>query len=111
MLLVLVEAPVHGYDLPAVLAPLGLGRADRGFVYRALRLMEAEGLVVSAWDPSPVGPSRRTYRVTDAGSGWAAAASATLREADRHMAQWLARYRRLMGNGGPQSVTGVSAAS
>jgi PadR family transcriptional regulator PadR len=111
VLLVLVEAPVHGYDLPALLEPLGVGHADRGFVYRALRLMEAEGLVVSAWDPSSTGPARRIYRVTPAGEQWLAAASTSLREADRHMARWLARYRRLVRDGGPQTLPGVSAAS
>ncbi|HEX3622242.1 MAG TPA: helix-turn-helix transcriptional regulator [Acidimicrobiales bacterium] len=111
ILLVLIEAPAHGYDLPTLLAPLGLGHADRGFVYRAMRSMEGEGLVVSAWDPSPNGPARRTYRITEAGTQWAAAASAALREADRHMAGWLSRYRQLVRAGGPQSVSGVPAAS
>jgi DNA-binding PadR family transcriptional regulator len=111
MLLVLGEAPAHGYDLPALLAPLGLPRADRGFVYRTLRVMEGEGLVTSAWDPSRGGPARRTYRVTPAGQEWAASASASLREADRHMARWLARYRLLARRGGPQSLPGVPAAS
>jgi len=111
MLLVLGEAPGHGYDLPALLVPLGLARADRGFVYRTLRVMEGEGLVASSWDPSHSGPARRTYRVTPAGKEWAASASASLREADRHMAHWLARYRLLVRGGGPQSLPGVPAAS
>jgi PadR family transcriptional regulator, regulatory protein PadR len=85
--------------------------ADRGFVYRTLRAMEAEGLVASAWDPSPSGPARRTYTVTPAGRNWAAAASAGLGEADRHMARWLARYRMLVRRGGSQPAPDVSAAS
>ena len=111
VLLVLGEVPTHGYDLPTLLAPLGLSATDRGFVYRTLRSMEAEGLVVSAWDPSPNGPARRTYTVTPAGRAWAVTASATLREADGHMATWLARYRALRRHGGPQAFPGVSAAS
>jgi PadR family transcriptional regulator, regulatory protein PadR len=111
ILLVLGEVRTHGYDLPALLAPLGLGGADRGFVCRTLRAMEADGLVASVWDPSPTGPARRTYAVTPAGRAWAAAASATLREADGHMATWLARYRALRCQGGPQAYPGVSAAS
>ena len=111
LLLVLGEAPAHGYDVPFLLAPLGLGGADRGFVYRTLRAMEADGLVASAWDPSPAGPARRTYRVTSAGREWALAASATLREADRHMAEWLARYRAMVRRGGPRTVSGMPAAS
>ncbi len=111
LLLVLGEAPTHGYDLPALLAPLGLGTADRGFVYRTLRVMEADGLVASAWDASPAGPARRTYTVTHAGRDWAAVASVSLREADRHLVAWLARYRSLLRRGGPVSVAGVPAAS
>jgi PadR family transcriptional regulator, regulatory protein PadR len=111
LLLVLGEVPTHGYDLPVLLGPLGLGTTDRGFVYRTLRAMEAEGFVASAWEPSPTGPARRTYTVTPAGREWAAAATATLREADRHMASWLARYRAMRRHGGPEAYPGVPAAS
>ena len=111
ILLVLGEVPTHGYDLPVLLAPLGLGATDRGFVYRTLRAMEADGLMASAWDPSPNGPDRRTYSVTPAGRAWAVTASATLREADGHMATWLARYGARRRQGGPQTYPGVSAAS
>ena len=105
------EVPTHGYDLPVLLVPLGLGGSDRGFVYRTLRAMEADGLVASAWVASPNGPARRTYTVTPAGREWAVTASATLREADGHMATWLARYGALRRQGGPQAYPGVSAAS
>ena len=111
ILLVLGEAPAHGYDLPALLAPLGLGSHDRAFAYRTLRAMEAEGLVRSTWDPSPAGPARRTYTVTPEGEEWAVEVAASLREADRLMACWLARYRRLVRDGGPTAVPRVSAAS
>jgi PadR family transcriptional regulator, regulatory protein PadR len=109
LLLVLEEVPAHGYDLPGLLRPLGLRATDRGFVYRTLRAMEADGLVASAWDPSPSGPARRTYTVTPAGRDWAAAAAAGLRDTDRHMARWLARYRLLVRRGGPEEVAGVPA--
>jgi PadR family transcriptional regulator PadR len=111
ILLVLGEVPTHGYDLLVLLAPLGLGATDRGFVYRTLRAMESDGLVASAWDSSPAGPARRTYSVTPAGREWAVAASATLREADGHMAIWLSRYGALRRQGGPQAYRDVPAAS
>lgn len=111
LLLVIGEAPAHGYDLPGLLAPLGLGAVDRAFVYRTLRLMEADGLVRSAWDPSPAGPARRTYRLTPAGDEWLAVATASLRDADRLLGRWMARYRRLVQTGGPQPLPGVPAAS
>ena len=110
LLLLLGEVPTHGYDLLALLGPLGLGTTDRVFVYRTLRAMEADGLVASAWDQSPAGPARRIYRVTPAGSEWAGVASAGLREVDRQMATWLARYRSLSRRGGAQALPGVAAA-
>jgi len=111
LLLVLAEAPAHGYDVPSLLAPLGLGAADRGSVYRTLRTMDAEGLVFSSWDTSPVGPCRRMYRIMPAGRRWAAAASGGLREADRAMASWLARYRTVLGRGIDALPAAVTVAS
>ena len=105
------ELPAHGYDVPALQEPLGLGDTDRGFVYRTLRAMETDGLAASVWDPSPAGPARRTYTVTAAGEEWVATVTAGLREADRHLAQWLARYRALADQGGPRSLPGVPMAS
>ncbi len=67
LLLLLREQPAHGYDLLERLAPLGFDRDDPGRLYRALRALEAEGLVRSAWEPSETGPDRRTYQLTRAG--------------------------------------------
>lgn len=106
----LAEAPAHGYDVAGVLAPLGLGGADRATVYRTLRAMEADGLVHSAWGTSPVGPSRRIYRPTPAGRRWGAAASVGLRDADRIMKAWLSRYRQVARQG-VQMIAEVPAAS
>lgn len=111
LLLVLGELPTHGYDLPSLLEPFGLGATDRGFVYRTLRAMEGDGLIASAWDPGHAGPARRTYTVTPAGTQWAATAADGLRDIDRHLATWEARYRALRRRGGPQAFPGVSAAS
>ena len=111
LLLVLGEGPAHGYEIPARLAPVGLGSTDRGFLYRTLRAMEADGLVASWWAASPAGPARRTYRVTEAGRDWAIVATATLRGADRQMSRWLDRYGAVLRHGGPQSLPDVPAAS
>lgn len=67
LLLLLREQPGHGYDLLERLAPLGFGREDPGRLYRALRALEREGLVRSAWEPSTAGPDRRLYELTRAG--------------------------------------------
>lgn len=64
LLLLLRERDDHGYGLVARLRPLHDGEGDAGGVYRALRGMERQGLVSSAWHASTVGPARRTYRIT-----------------------------------------------
>lgn len=68
ILLLLREAPAHGYDLLERLRPLGFGRDDPGRLYRALRALESVGLVRSAWEPSSAGPPRRIYELTRAGA-------------------------------------------
>jgi PadR family transcriptional regulator PadR len=67
VLLLLREAPAHGYDLLERLRAFGFSGADPGGLYRALRALEDEGLVHSAWEPSALGPDRRIYALTRAG--------------------------------------------
>jgi poly-beta-hydroxybutyrate-responsive repressor len=67
ILLLLREAPAHGYDLLERLQPFGFTRPDPGGLYRALRALESEGLVRSAWAASPEGPDRRIYELTRPG--------------------------------------------
>ena len=58
----------YGYDLVQRLEDAGFGEYNKGTVYRALRHMEAMGLVSSAWDTTSTGPPRRMYQLTKAGS-------------------------------------------
>ena len=67
ILLLLRENPAHGYDLMERLRPFGFHRPDPGGLYRALRSLETDGLVRSAWEPSQTGPERRIYEITRAG--------------------------------------------
>ncbi len=39
-------------------------------MYRALRQLERDGLVMSGWDTSKDGPARRLYTLTDAGRSY-----------------------------------------
>lgn len=66
LLLLLHEAPGHGYDLIDRLRPFGLHRSARA-VYRALEKLEADDLVRSGWDLPRSGPARRVYELTPAG--------------------------------------------
>src|SRR5215831_19330721 len=66
LLLLIAEAPAHGYDLLDRLADFGFER-DPGGLYRALRAMEGDGLVHSEWRLSTAGPGRRHYELTACG--------------------------------------------
>jgi PadR family transcriptional regulator PadR len=68
ILLLLREQPAHGYDLVERLRAFGFVRDDPGRLYRALRALETQGLVHSAWEKSQSGPDRRIYELTRAGS-------------------------------------------
>jgi PadR family transcriptional regulator, regulatory protein PadR len=68
LLKLLADGPTHGYELLERLPPLiGEERVDVGNVYRALRALEDEGLVVSEWRADLPGPAKRSYTLTDEG--------------------------------------------
>lgn len=92
VLLLIREAPSHGYDLLERLGELGMRRADPGGLYRTLRAMEQEGLVRSTWESSDMGPARRTYHLTEDGEDWLHAWAGTLRESARVLSVYLKRY-------------------
>lgn len=82
LLVLLDRAPAHGYALLEGLDRFGLGpgQKDPSLVYRALRDMESEGLVVSEWDDDSLGPQRRVYRITH--------------EGHRHLGDWVGDLKR-----------------
>ena len=77
LLLALEQWQSHGYELIRRMSAFGFEALDRGSVYRTLRQLEKDGLVISGWDTSKSGPARRLYSLTDAGRAylnvWAAA--------------------------------------
>jgi len=56
-----------GYDLVQRLDAAGFGDYKKSSVYRALRHMEALGLVSSHSDTASEGPARRLYTITPSG--------------------------------------------
>jgi DNA-binding PadR family transcriptional regulator len=70
LLAVLAEETAHGYRLAERLGELpicGGQKPDLSGIYRALKSMEAAGLVVASWDLSDTGPAKRLFRITPAG--------------------------------------------
>ena len=92
VLLLLREHPAHGYDLLEQVTQLGLGKVDPGGLYRALRVMERDGLVRSSWEHSSAGPARRTYELLPDGTDWLHAWAGALRESHRYLSIYLSRY-------------------
>lgn len=95
LLLLIREAPAHGYDLLVQLGDFGFEGIDPGGVYRALRAMEQEGLVASAWEPSTSGPARRTYGITAAGSASLDAWAGAARQRARELEAFVDRYEKV----------------
>jgi PadR family transcriptional regulator PadR len=67
LLLLLGEAPGHGYELAERLKQWGFELSGPGPVYRELRVLEERGLVRSTWSPPRSGPVPRVYELTAAG--------------------------------------------
>ena len=69
LLTMLQNGEAHGYELMNQLTEFGfdLDHLDPSLVYRALREMEADGLMISEWGDESQGPQRRVYRITDDG--------------------------------------------
>lgn len=101
LLLLISEHARHGYDLLEDIRHLGPTTVDPGGLYRTLRRMEGDGLVVSTWEPSEAGPARRTYRITDAGHDWLHAWAGALQETHTYLGRYLGRYRDLTGRAIP----------
>lgn len=68
LLMLMHEGPAHGYDMLERLGAFGLEGIDPSLIYRALRDMEAEGLIRSQWEEEQTqGPPRRVYSLTNLG--------------------------------------------
>ncbi len=92
LLLLLREQPAHGYELLQRLRPLGFAGDDPGGLYRALRTLETDGFVHSAWEPSQTGPNRRIYELTRAGMEELHRRSKALARARSTLDVFLSRY-------------------
>ncbi len=104
ILLLLSEAPKHGYALLDDLRDRNYlpGDADVGNLYRGLRKMESAGLVESAWERQPgPGPRRRRYSITSAGRRALYAEALAMADRASYVARFLGEYRRLNPSGPP----------
>jgi len=65
ILLLVAEKDLHGYEMLNRLREMGI-MLNPGTLYRTLRALEGQGLMISSWDTTG-GPARRLYRLTNRG--------------------------------------------
>jgi DNA-binding PadR family transcriptional regulator len=61
--------PSYGYELIQEIPRFGFveGQVPPGMIYRHLRELEDNGLVVSQWETEGTGPAKRVYQLTAEG--------------------------------------------
>lgn len=111
LLLALEQWQSYGYELIRRLNGFGFEVLDRGSVYRTLRQLEKDGLVVSGWDVSTDGPARRLYSLTDAGRAYLEACAASMRGYQTMLNQFFALYPVPGGDGGQSPGEGRSGST
>lgn len=70
ILSLLTEEETHGYNLLERLVQCEFIEKETNIsiIYRALRIMEKDGLVISKWEESNQGPKKRLYEITSKGN-------------------------------------------
>ena len=61
------QKPTYGYEIAQTLAACGFGQIAEGTIYPLLLRLEKNGAVRAETRPSPLGPSRKYYSLTQAG--------------------------------------------
>jgi PadR family transcriptional regulator, regulatory protein PadR len=111
-LLVLVDSGVsYGYDLRRELHARGVAH-DSAVMYRALRQLEADGLLRSRWKEPTAGPRRRVYEITAAGRRQMHAVTLAIADArDAHDRFLKAADVRLVGAGSTVGAAMIATGS
>jgi PadR family transcriptional regulator PadR len=91
----LSEEPAYGYQLLVELHEIGLEGADPGTLYRTLHTLEHDGLVESRWAQSELGPRRRVYDITPAGTAALHAEADVMLSHESVLTAFLDRYGRI----------------
>jgi poly-beta-hydroxybutyrate-responsive repressor len=70
LLVCLQEWDYRGHELTRKMSDLGFGATRSAAMYRALRQMEKEGIIISETDRIDRGPANRRYSITDVGEAY-----------------------------------------
>ena len=111
ILLLLREAPAHGYHLLERLALFGFSAGDPGRLYRALRGLERDGVVRSVWERSTQGPDRRAYEITRAGVEELHRHAQAIAEAHAAVDRFVSRYGEFVALARPSTRVASTASA
>lgn len=97
LLLLLKEKPAHGYELVERLGNFSFLEQvpDPGVVYRHLRRLEEEGMVVSRLEPGSGGPARKVYSLSSEGEDYLRAWAYRIRRQKGVLEAFLQEFARL----------------
>ena len=85
------QKPTYGYEIAQTLAAYGFGQIAEGTIYPLLLRLEKNGAVRAETRPSPLGPSRKYYSLTQAGEQALADFMASYAELSRAVDRLLAK--------------------
>ncbi len=110
VLLLLAERPGHGYDLTERVARFSHAWARTpNAIYRDLRRLEAQGLIVSVLEASQIrGPARRIYQLTPAGRASLEAWVEEIRDAVDTLARCMSRHAAFAAGARPSKRRRIS---
>ena len=103
LLLLLRNWNMHGYQLMQMMTISGLAAFDPTTVYRALRRLEEEGLIISDWETGDSGPAKRVYSLTEAGEKYLQTWSSALKQYQNILDRFFELYTDSMGIKPPAS--------
>lgn len=97
LLLALKMKASYGYELIQEMPRFGFidGQAPPGMIYRHLRDLEENGLVVSQWETTGSGPAKRTYELTEEGEAVLAYWIDFMADQAERLTAFIRRYRAL----------------
>ena len=102
LLLLLTEGDAHGYALLERLPLFGFVPEELNVstLYRTLRKMEKEGLVVSDWEAGAQGPPRRVYVLAEGGRERLCRRIEMIRERRSRLDRLITEYEKRFPNQG-----------
>jgi PadR family transcriptional regulator PadR len=95
----LAEAPRHGYQLVEAAQESGLSWGHPTSLYRALRRLEAAGLLRAQWSREErVAPARKVYSLTQVGEAELRSCAERAERLAAFLDDYRARYRAVAGD-------------